>query len=292
MRRSFIATDAGFLWLPGEGSVKLPDRELHNTLTFFDKNKRRMSTVFISDLHLSPDDSDLMGHFQFFLENLLPKNTRGLYILGDIFEYWLGDDSASYLSQTPVEQSLKRVSDAGIDTFLMRGNRDFLLGEAFCDRTGCRLIEEPHFLDDDHQRALLLHGDSLCTDDIEHQKFRTIVRSLDWQKGFLEKTISERNQLALQVRYRSEQGKSIKSMDIMDVNARAVTDELDKAAVRLMIHGHTHRPDIHRTHRSDGTPAFRVVLGDWSQGPSYAELAAGRLTLHHAGSCREIEVTQ
>ena len=87
MRRSFIATDAGFLWLPGEGSVKLPDRELHNTPTFFDKNKRRMSTVFISDLHLSPDDSDLMGHFQFFLENLLPRNTRRLYILGDLFEY-------------------------------------------------------------------------------------------------------------------------------------------------------------------------------------------------------------
>ena len=233
-----------------------------------------------------------MGHFEFFLENLLPENTQRLYVLGDLFEYWLGDDSASYLSQTPVEHLLKQISDAGIETFLMRGNRDFLLGDAFCSRTGCQLLEEPHFLNEGELRALLLHGDSLCTDDIEHQKFRKMVRSLDWQRTFLDKSIFDRNQLALQVRYRSEQGKSIKSMDIMDVNDQAITDELDKAAVPLMIHGHTHRPDIHRTHRSDGTPAFRVVLGDWSQGPSYAELAAGRLTLHHAGSCREIEVTQ
>ena len=251
-----------------------------------------MTTVFISDLHLTPDNPELIDHFERFFENLLSKGTKRLFILGDLFEYWLGDDSSGYLGQDTFEQQLRQVSDAGIDTFLIHGNRDFLLGQAFCTRTGCKLLTEPYLLNHAGNRTLLLHGDSLCVDDIEHQRFRKMVRSPEWQRSFLERSIVDRNQLALQVRYRSEQGKSLKPMDIMDVNDQAVAHELDKAAARTMIHGHTHRPGIHRTHRSDGSLAFRVVLGDWSQGPSYAELKVGHLTLYHAGSCQEIDLGQ
>ena len=278
-----------------DSSDTLPGGPSHDTDAIYGyphSLPKPVTTVFISDLHLTPDNPGLIGHFERFFENLLSNDTKRLFILGDLFEYWLGDDSSGYLGQDTFEQQLKRASDAGIDTSLIHGNRDFLLGQAFCTRTGCKLLAEPYLLDEGGHRILLLHGDSLCTEDIEHQRFRNMVRSSEWQKSFLERSIVDRNQLALQVRYRSEQGKSLKPMDIMDVNDQAVTHELDKAAVRTMIHGHTHRPDIHRILHSDGSVAFRVVLGDWSQGPSYAELTTGHLTLYHADSYQEINLGQ
>ena len=161
-----------------------------------------------------------------------------LFILGDLFEYWLGDDASEYLGQSDYERMLKETSNAGMTISVLHGNRDFLLGPQFSTRTGCTLIKEPFLLETQDCKALLLHGDSLCTDDVEHQAFRKVVRTQDWQLNFLRKPIKERDNVAQTVRYRSEYGKSIKPMDIMDVNQSAVVDEFNQTSARVMIHGH------------------------------------------------------
>ena len=201
-----------------------------------------MSIAFISDLHLTPDQTALGDRFSDYLSDLAVLGIQQLFILGDLFEYWLGDDASEYLGQSDYEKILKETSNTGIAISVLHGNRDFLLGAEFSKRTGCTLIKEPFLLETQACKAVLLHGDSLCTDDIEHQAFRNMVRTKDWQLNFLRRPILERDKLAQTVRYRSEHGKSIKPLDIMDVNQSAIIEQFNQTSARIMINGHTHRP--------------------------------------------------
>ena len=251
-----------------------------------------MSIAFISDLHLTPDQSALGERFNDYLSGLALLGIQKLFILGDLFEYWLGDDASEHLGQSDYEKILKETSNTGIAISILHGNRDFLLGSEFSKRTGCTLIKEPFLLETQACKAVLLHGDSLCTDDIEHQNFRGVVRTEDWQLKFLRKPIQERDKLAETVRYRSEYGKSTKPLDIMDVNHSAVVDEFNQTSARLMIHGHTHRPGIHRIELNDRDTAYRVVLGDWANAPSAALLNDNLITLCYDEQREELDLTQ
>ena len=251
-----------------------------------------MSIAFISDLHLTPDQTALGDRFSDYLSDLAVLGIQQLFILGDLFEYWLGDDASEHLGQSDYERILKDTSSTGMTISVLHGNRDFLLGPEFSKRTGCALIKEPFFLETRGCKALLLHGDSLCTDDIEHQAFRKAVRTQDWQLNFLRKPIQERDKLAQTVRYRSEYGKSTKPLNIMDVNQSAVVDEFNQTSARVMIHGHTHRPGIHRIELNDRDTAYRVVLGDWANAPSAAVLKDNLITLYYGDQREELVLTQ
>lgn len=238
----------------------------------------------ISDLHLNPDQPALLEHFDQYSNTLDPGDD--LYILGDLFEYWLGDDAADFLGHTPVERVLGSLSGRGVQVFFLSGNRDFLLGEEFADRCGMRIISDEHVLQLGSKRVLLMHGDSLCTDDIAHQKFRNMVRSPSWQDQFLGKSLAERDALARLARYRSEDGKTQKAAQIMDVNAEAVDEVMCAHHVRLLIHGHTHRPAVHKASPSGN--AYRVVLGDWTPEPSWVRLTETGLELLSAGTRKQL----
>lgn len=189
-------------------------------------------------------------------------NFEALYILGDLFEYWIGDDAAEYLQHTDTERWLKNLSNNGVQVYIMRGNRDFLLGQIFAQNSGCKLIEEPLVVDLFGEPTLLMHGDALCIDDVAHQRWRKQSLSKNWQEGFLAKTIQERFEIAQQLRQHSENEKQKKPMEIMDVNIEAVHKIMRQHNVRKLIHGHTHRPAIHVLDIK-GNNAQRIVLGDW-----------------------------
>ncbi len=236
---------------------------------------------FISDLHLTPADDALLVRFHTYLKQLNPGDS--LFILGDLFEYWLGDDACEYLEQNQVEQTLTELADQGISTSFMRGNRDFLIGKDFAERCGITLLDDEHLLQLDDRPILLMHGDSLCTDDRSHQIFRKMVRDQTWQDDFLSRPISIRDEMAKSVRYRSESGKTLKASAIMDVTQRAVDDVMRSHGVELLIHGHTHRPAIHQFSLPESMSVHRVVLGDWSQAPSFIRFDQHTLELVHAG---------
>ncbi|MEL7399183.1 MAG: UDP-2,3-diacylglucosamine diphosphatase, partial [Pseudomonadota bacterium] len=182
-----------------------------------------------------------------------------LYILGDFFEVWMGDDFVNpFVDQ--VKAALKALSDTDTEIFLMHGNRDFLLGEDFCRDAGCTLIADPSVIQLGEEKVLLMHGDSLCTEDLEYMKIRQVFRSDAWQKDFLSKSLEERIAFARQVRSESQSGQQMKSADIMDVTQSEVERELTAHNVNIMIHGHTHRPAIHQLDNGK----TRYVLGDWS----------------------------
>ncbi len=221
-------------------------------------------TLFISDLHLAPERPDIIQLFiQFMDEQASQADT--LYILGDLVEYWLGDDDpAEGLDE--VFQCMKKHADNGLNIYLMHGNRDFLMGEALAARAGCTLIHEPYIATFNNQPVLLLHGDILCTDDIRYQELRLMLRNPAWQAEFLAKPLSEREQMAQALRKQSQQETQSKDAEIMDVNATAVDSAFTEHDVTLMIHGHTHRPAIHKLD-NNGNSLTRIVLGDWySQG--------------------------
>ncbi len=252
----------------------------------------KLSIAFISDLHLTPDQTDLGERFSDYLSDLALLGIQRLFILGDLFDYWLGDDASEYLGQSDYERILKATSSSNIEISVLHGNRDFLLGHEFSKRTGCTLIKEPFLLETRVCKVVLLHGDSLCTDDIEHQAFRNMVRTKGWQLNFLRRPIQERYKLAQTVRYRSEYGKSIKPFDIMDVNESAVVDEFNQTSAQVMIHGHTHRPGIHKIQLSDRATAYRVVLGDWASAPSAAVLDDKLITLFYGEHREELVLAQ
>ena len=174
--------------------------------------------------------------------------------------YCMGDEASEHLGQSDYEKILKDTTDTGIAISVLHGNRDCLHGTEFSKRTGCVLIKEPFLLETQACKALLLHGDSLCTDDVEHQAFRKVVRTQDWQLNFLRKPIMERDKVAQTVRYRSEYGKSTKPLNIMDVNQSAVVDEFNQTSARVMIHVHTHRPGIHTIELNGRNTAYSVVV--------------------------------
>ena len=213
--------------------------------------------LFISDLHLSPDLPKTTERFFGFLHDHALK-TKALYLLGDIFEYWAGDDDLDDTFHRDVIRALRRVSDHGVPLYWIAGNRDFLVGETFAAATGMRLLSEPHVADIAGKRLLLLHGDAQCTDDTAYQAFRSQVRDPDWQGAFLARPLAERKAIIRGMREGSREAQRDKPMAIMDVNAGEIARLFDAYAVTLMIHGHTHRPQVH-VH--DGR--VRHVLPDW-----------------------------
>jgi len=219
-----------------------------------------MTTLFISDLHLSnerPQTSELFIHF---LQHQA-LDADALYILGDLFEVWLGDDMILPDYQ-PAIDAMKKLSDSGVPLYFMHGNRDFLLGETFAALTGATLLDDPSVIDLYGQPTLLLHGDTLCTDDTAYQEFRTMVRNPQWQAEMLAKTPQERLALAKQYREISQTETGNKTQDIMDVNQQTLEQLMREKTINKMIHGHTHRPAIH-DFEIDNNAAQRIVLGDW-----------------------------
>jgi len=220
--------------------------------------------LFISDLHLAPERPDIIQLFITFLKDQA-ANAESLYILGDLVEYWLGDDDNAE-GLTEAFDCMKQLSDNGLAIYLMHGNRDFLMGEAFATRTGCKLIHEPFIAEFDKTPVLLMHGDILCTDDVRYQELRIMLRNPAWQADFLSKPLAEREQMAIALRKQSQEETQTKAADIMDVNEAAVNQAFIDSDVTLMIHGHTHRPAVHEL-EVNGSTVKRIVLGDWySQG--------------------------
>jgi len=221
--------------------------------------------LFISDLHLAPERPAIIELFLNFMDNQASKVDE-LYILGDLVEYWLGDDDTSRGLEA-VFNKMKRASENGLKIYLMHGNRDFLMGKKLADRCGCTLINDPYIADLNGSSALLMHGDTLCTDDVRYQELRTMLRNPEWQQEFLSKPLSEREMMAKSLREKSAEETQKKDDSIMDVNSNAVKDAFNKNEINLLIHGHTHRPDIH--YMDNGMT--RVVLGDWYKSGSVLE---------------------
>lgn len=224
-----------------------------------------MTTLFISDLHLD----DRRPESTQWLMDFLRTETEGadaLYILGDLFEFWLGDDVKTPCGEQ-VAEALLRLDDLGVPVYFQHGNRDFLIRDTYASQAGMTLLPEELVVDLYGEDVLLMHGDSMCTDDIPYQQFRSLVRNKDWQDDFLSKAPAERLQIAMQARDASSEHKGNVSMDIMDVNPKQVVSALARHEVSKMIHGHTHRPAIHDL-EADGAAAQRIVLGDWYSRPS------------------------
>ncbi len=219
-----------------------------------------MPTLFISDLHLCED----RPHINTLFLNFLANDTNGihaLYILGDLFEAWIGDDAVSASDQT-ILAALKNMTLSGIPIYVMHGNRDFLLAELFCEQTGCELISDPSTIDLYGTPTLLMHGDTLCTDDTSYQQFRSMVRSETWQTQFLAMTPEQRQQIATKYRSESKIQTQQKKAEIVDANQQAIETIMQQHNILHLIHGHTHRPATHQF-KLNNKSAQRVVLGDW-----------------------------
>jgi len=235
-----------------------------------------MTRLFVSDVHLDAGTPDAVEQFLSFLQTHAAA-AEAIYILGDLFEVWVGDDEVDAAKER-VRLGLRALTAAGVGCFLLHGNRDFLLGEAFCRRTGTRLLTDPIIADVYGERVLLTHGDALCTDDHSYQELRSIVRRPEWQRRFLSLPIGEREALATQARAGSQEHISRTIPNIMDVNPAAVASAFRAAGVRRIIHGHTHRPAVHDM-IVDGEPAQRIVLGAWYEQGSYLACDSGRYEL-------------
>ncbi|ACL72021.1 UDP-2,3-diacylglucosamine diphosphatase [Thioalkalivibrio sulfidiphilus] len=217
-------------------------------------------TLFISDLHLDRERPQILALFERFLHEQA-READALYILGDLFEYWIGDDDdAPHLGG--VAAALRSLTEAGVPVYFAHGNRDFLLGEDFAARTGMRLLAEETVVDLYGRPALLMHGDNLCLDDHEYMAFRDMVRDGTWQQAFLARPLASRRAEAEAMRAKSRENGRMKSPEITDVSPRAVEDALRRHGVDLLIHGHTHRPAIHVL-TVDSRQCQRVVLADW-----------------------------
>lgn len=218
--------------------------------------------LFVSDCHLDTNRQDITIAFIGFLQNRA-KNARFLYVLGDLFDVWVGDDDSAH-GHTEVFRCLKDLSRS-TQIFFLAGNRDFLLGDQATAQMGVSIIREPVTLLLGKQKTGLLHGDLLCTDDTSYQQFRKIVRDPAWQHDFLMKPLVERKQIASNLREQSRNTLQHKSMAIMDVNQQTVTQYFTEIGIQVMIHGHTHQPAVHQYENN----LTRFVLGDWDPKPSY-----------------------
>ncbi len=219
-----------------------------------------MTTLFISDLHI---DSRCPAITEQFL-SVLGGEARGaeaLYILGDLFESWVGDDAPD-ADQLAAIAGIKALTGSGVPCFVMHGNRDFLLGDLFCSMSGARLLPDPLIVTLYGEPVLVMHGDALCTDDHAYQRLRATVRDQGWQRQFLALSVSARRALADAARVGSRQHTAALAYTISDVNPDSVALALREAAVATLLHGHTHRPAIHPL-EVDGRACTRIVLGDW-----------------------------
>lgn len=224
-----------------------------------------MATLFISDLHLKSEQPDTIGLFIDFLDNEA-VSAEALYILGDLFEAWLGDDVLLPGYEAVIE-AMKQLSERGVPVYVMHGNRDFLLGERFEQLSGATLIDDPCVIDLYGTPTLLMHGDLLCSDDLPYQAMRQQLRDPQWIAAFLEKSPHERIDFARELRERSRKETGEKEEAIMDVNNNTVIRYMRQYGVRRLIHGHTHRPATHQLD-VDGAPALRYVLSDWGDSGS------------------------
>jgi UDP-2,3-diacylglucosamine hydrolase len=220
-----------------------------------------VNTYFISDLHLGDQQPQLTELFTDFLQRGLQR-AESLYILGDLFEVWAGDDDLTSLHQSIIDR-LRALTEGGVAVYLLHGNRDFLLSSTFEKLTGARILSEPATVELHGQTTLLLHGDTLCVDDTEYQQFRTRVRDHEWQRRFLALPLEQRREIAHQAREQSSQRTAGMAAEIMDVNLGEVRSVMRQHGVWSLIHGHTHRPGIHYF-ALEGHAARRIVLGDWN----------------------------
>jgi len=223
-----------------------------------------MSVLFISDLHLEVERPDITRAFLHFLSTRA-RTAEALYILGDFFEAWIGDDGMDEF-QHSIARALRELSDGGTRIFLMHGNRDFLIGRAFCREAGCTLLRDPSLIDLDGEKILLMHGDSLCTLDVAYMKLRRWLRNPLTLFILRNLPLAARHKLARKLRKESRAQTRMKASEIVDVTPSEVEKIMHDKGVRILIHGHTHRPAVHEL-EINGRPARRIVLGDWdSQG--------------------------
>ncbi|MCX7033341.1 MAG: UDP-2,3-diacylglucosamine diphosphatase [Arenimonas sp.] len=235
-----------------------------------------MTTLFVSDLHL---DASRPGITRLFLDFLAgeARQAQALYVLGDLFEAWVGDDDPGEPGAATCA-ALKALADSGVPVFLMRGNRDFLFGPGIAARSGATLLADPCVVDLHGRPTLLMHGDLLCSDDAGYQAFRRQVRDPAWQATFLAQPLAARQAFAAKARAASREHQSGMGEAITDANAAAVVEVMSRHGVDRLIHGHTHRPAIHAL-ALQGRPATRVVLGDWYEQGSVLRVDADGLRL-------------
>ncbi|EOD8990905.1 UDP-2,3-diacylglucosamine diphosphatase [Klebsiella variicola] len=237
-----------------------------------------MATLFIADLHLQTEEPAITAGFLRFLQGEA-RQADALYILGDLFEAWIGDDDPNPLHQQ-IASAIKAVVDAGVPCYFIHGNRDFLVGQCFARQSGMLLLAEEERLDLYGREVLIMHGDTLCTDDPGYLAFRAKVHTPWIQRLFLALPLLIRRRIAARMRADSKAANSSKSMDIMDVNPQAVVDVMERHHVQWLIHGHTHRPAVHEL-QANGQPAWRVVLGAWHSEGSMVKVTPDDVELIH-----------
>lgn len=245
--------------------------------------------LIIADLHLSQERRDITTAFLHFLANTAPK-AQALYILGDLFEVWIGDDNPDPLLDE-VAIALQQLHAQGVALFFCHGNRDFLLGKRFAKRAGMQLLSPTTVHCCDDIDVLFMHGDSLCTLDAQYIKFRQWWDQPWWQRLILSMPLWYRRHLGRKARRVSKQDKAQKTAMIMDVTPDEVPRVMAQHNVQLMIHGHTHRPALHQITLADGRPAIRAVVGDWYQQASYIELCDQQLTLVALGQQQQLDLS-
>ena len=220
-------------------------------------------SLLISDLHLCVNSPDTTRRFHYFIQHIAPRS-EALYILGDLFESWTGDDDLNSPFPLEITGALRTLSIQGTGIYIMHGNRDFLMNQHLADTCNATLLADPVLIDLYGTPTLLTHGDALCTDDTAYQTFRRQVRSTPWQQQFLALPLAQRKAKIEQLRAKSESEKPHKAMSIMDVNLQSVNELLHEHGYPRLIHGHTHRL-AHHLHHLDGHSCDRWVLGDWDK---------------------------
>ena len=232
-----------------------------------------MSSCFISDLHLDHKREDIKKAFFKFLESEAYE-FKNLYILGDLFEVWIGDDFEDDFTNQVISK-LKKFSQSNKNIYIMHGNRDFLLGEKFAEKCGAKLIPDPLILDDKGKKIMLSHGDIFCTDDMEYQDFKEKVRNEKWKIEFLSKNLRDREEIAKNLRKESAVKNTKKQDYLMDVNKSEVEKIAQENEIEILIHGHVHRPKIHNE-----VFGQRIVLGDWDKKYWFISLIDEQVNLH------------
>ena len=232
-----------------------------------------MSSCFISDLHLDHKREDIKKAFFKFLESEASE-FENLYILGDLFEVWIGDDFEDRFTSEIISE-LKKFSLKNKNIFIMHGNRDFLIGKKFAEKCGAKLITDPLILHKEGKKIMLSHGDIFCTDDLEYQNFKEKVRNEKWQKEFLSKDLKDREEIAKNLRKESAKKNSYKEDYLMDVNKLEVEKIAQENKVEILIHGHVHRPKVHNE-----VFGQRIVLGDWDKKYWFISFIGEKISLH------------
>ncbi|MEC4721413.1 UDP-2,3-diacylglucosamine diphosphatase [Noviherbaspirillum sp. CPCC 100848] len=242
--------------------------------------------LFVSDVHLQPELPCTTDAFLLFLRREAPR-ARQLFLLGDLFEYWAGDDDLETPYLRRIADALRAVSDAGVRLYWIAGNRDFLVGQGFAEATGAQLLQEPYVTEIANHPVVLLHGDAQCTDDLGYMQFRAMVRQPEWQRQFLAMPLAQRKAVIEGMRAGSRDAQRGKSHEITDVNLAAIDGVFAQSGAALMIHGHTHRPAIHR-HEIDGSVRTRYVLPDWECDTAIPR--GGWLAMNEDGTVRRIDL--